>query len=580
MKLKGSGRRNIDQLLTDPTVPMKLRKDMIRQICSETDEDMDKVLAIVLESASLASAGAQKIRKTHELQEMIDALGQGPLRCATFFQLVDSEGFGRRAQVVLPDGGAAFCALPKDEIAKAVRCGDTVWLDAQGTAVLHYRPELAMLGEEGRLERVLAAGDVEVSVGELGRFVCRASAQLQGQIDAGEAESGSTLVVCQRRLIAWRALPKADVPAHASYLVSGVPNVIVERDVGAPPAFIEGLAAHVRRELLSPELGRRYGMRRSRTLLATGVAGSGKSHSIQAFWRTLYEVMAEVTGAQLDALPDRTLRLESAGVLSKWLGESDKNLTRFFDEVARVADEPFVAPDGRSWELPVLVICEEIDALARQRGNDSIHDRIQSTLLTRLDPAQELFRDKIVIVICTTNLPGALDSAFVRRAGGTVVSFGRVERASFRAILEKQLGDRPFVGGEAARKDALADVTSWLFAPNSSEPGQVELTYVGQQNAVVKHRRDFVTAGLIDRAVQQAMGEACDAEWRGEAEPGATAEGLMRSIDAQVRAIVEQLTAENCDQYLTLPDATRVGTVRRITQPALLPATLLRVVNG
>ena len=52
--------------------------------------------------------------------------------------------------------------------------------------------------------------------------------------------------------------------------------------------------------------------------------------------------------------------------------------------------------------------------------------------------------------------------------------------------------------------------------------------------------------------------------------------GLMRAIDAQVRAIVDQLSPGNCEQYLDLPDAVRVGTLRRIAQSPVLPIQLER----
>jgi ATP-dependent 26S proteasome regulatory subunit len=525
----------------------------------------------------LASAGEQYLAKTQELAEILQQLQQGPLRCATFDRLVDSESLGRRAEVILPDGGAAFCAVPDPKLADALGCGDTVWLDAQAGVVLFHQPEPERLGEEGQLERRLPGGDVEVSMGEFGRFVARPSKRLREQIESGEAEPGSTLVVCQRRRLAFHALPPQDGPGHMRFLASQpVPDVIVERDVGAPPAFIEEIAEHVRRELGDPELGRLYRLRRSRLLLATGVPGSGKTHSILALWRLLYEIMRETTGVELERLPQRVLQLRASDVLSKWLGSSDKAIARFFDEVEKTANETFEAPDGRVHELPVLVICEEIDALARQRGDDAIHDRIQTTLLTRLDPAQALFRDRLVIVICTSNVPSLLDVAFMRRAGGTVCSFGRVDRFGFRAVLEKHLRDLPFRDAEASPQRAVSDLTTWLFAPNGSDGGQVELSFVGQPNPQAKYRRDFLTGGLIDRAVQQASAEACRAHWRRDSSPGLTSEHLMRAFDAQVRHIVDQLTPGNCEQYLTLPDAVRVGTVRRIAQPPVLPIELER----
>lgn len=575
-----SNKQTVEGMLTDPTIPTKIRVQMLRQVAEADGEAERHVLAYLLEAASVGDAGHQYIEKTKELGKRLSELAQGPLRCATFDALQTSELLGRRARVILPDGGMAFCAVPQDELADTLRCGDSVWLDAQGMAILYRQSDPNRLGEEGRLERQLPGGDVEVSVGELGRYVFRSTAQLQDQIDAGEAELGSTLVVCPRQRIAWRALPPADGQGHWRFLATQPPpDVLVERDVGAPPAFIEQISRHVRRELTAPEIGRRFGLRRARMLLATGVAGSGKSHAIKALWRRLYEVMADVVGVDIDDLPQRVFVLESADILSKWLGDSDHNIARFFDEVAEAAAETFVAPDGSEWGLPVLVICEEIDALARQRGDDSIHDRIQTTLLTKLDPAQALYQDGLVVVVCTTNIPSTLDVAFVRRASGAVATFGRVGRFDFRAIMAKHLRDRPFEDGDEGRRRALADLTTWLFAPNSPDPGLVELTFVGQPNIVTKHRRDFVTAGLIDRAVQEAAGRACDREWESGEETWLTSEELMQAIDSQVRSIVDQLTAGNCDHYLSLPDAMRVGTVRRVPQAPVLPIALERAAS-
>jgi ATP-dependent 26S proteasome regulatory subunit len=570
-------KRSADLVLRDPTVPMPMRLKMLKQYCLHGEAETEEVLKVVLESASMASAGEQAVAKMNALAEMIDQLEQGPLRCATFDRLDHSERFGPRAQVILPDGGLAYCVVPDEKLVDALRCGDTVWLDAQCRALLFHQPDAVALGEEAQFERRLPDGNVEVSLGEIGRLVCRPTARLRDQMERGEAEPGSTLVVCQRRLLAFYALPPEEGMSHLRFLSSEpVPDVVVERDVGAPPAFIADLSAHVHREMTDPELGRRYRLRRSRLTLATGVAGSGKTHAIKALCRKMYEVISEVTGVPLADLPQRVLQLRASEVLSKWVGGSDRRIARFFDEVEQVADEIFEAPDGRRWQLPVLVIAEEIDALARQRGEDAIHDRIQTTLLTRLDPAHELYRDRIVLVVCTSNVPSLLDVAFVRRAGGTVETFGRLSRRSFRAVLAKQLRDRPLWGGEGAERRLIADLTAWLFAPNASDAGQVEITYVGQPNPVVKHRRDFLTAGLVDRAVQQACSEACDAEWRGSGRPGIDTETLMRAIDAQVQNIVGQLAPGNCDQYLTLPDAVRVGTVRRLEQPAVLPIELER----
>ena len=67
----------------------------------------------------------------------------------------------------------------------------------------------------------------------------------------------------------------------------------------------------------------------------------------------------------------------------------------------------------------------------------------------------------------------------------------------------------------AAERRLLRDATDWLFSANGHDRGQVELTFVGASTPVVKHRRDFLTGAMVDRAVQQAAHDARRAERRG-----------------------------------------------------------------
>jgi hypothetical protein len=93
---------------------------------------------------------------------------------------------------------------------------------------------------------------------------------------------------------------------------------------------------------------------------------------------------------------------------------------------------------------------------------------------------------------------------------------------------------------------------------------------------MVKHRRDFLTGALVDRAVQEAAAEACRAEQMGCDRPGLTPAALKTALDRQVRSIVEQLHPHNVANHLDLPDGVRVVGVRRLDQPPVLPAELER----
>ncbi len=569
-------------MLLDPALPLEHRKQLLLHLCMDPNPASAEVIKGLLDAATNQNGGELYAQKIAEVNELLEQMKAGPLRDATFLRVVDGPSPVKRAQVLLHDGSQAFTVVPEPELAESLRRGDTVLLEAQGKALLFPLPEEGHVGEEARFERRIDEQRVEATLRDHEPCVFRASAGLIEQLDAGEVEPGGRLLVCPHRLMAFEAVPKQDGLAHYRYLARvPVPDVVIARDIGAPPAFLGELEEHVRLEMLDPALGRRYRRRRSVMKLLVGVSGSGKTLCVQGFWRRMYEVMAEITGADVEDLPPRVVRLRMSEVLSKWLGESDKSIDRFFDEVDQLAEEVYVAPDGSEHVLPLLAICEECDGLARARGDDAIYDRIQTTLLQRLDVTCQQLKNKLVIFLFTSNVPHLVDPAFLRRAGGTTERFGRLRRRDFVAVVQKHLRGLPFVSEKGvepaeAERRAVADLTAWLFSPNGTDRGQVELTYVGASAPVIKYRRDFLTGALVDRAVQQAAAEACRAERAGATRPGLSSALLVSAFDRQVRAVVDQLHRDNVGQYLDLPDGARVGGVRRIEQPALLPVELER----
>jgi hypothetical protein len=122
----------------------------------------------------------------------------------------------------------------------------------------------------------------------------------------------------------------------------------------------------------------------------------------------------------------------------------------------------------------------------------------------------------------------------------------------------------------------ISDVSGWLFSPNSSDRGVVELMYAGSTTPQVRYRRDFLTGALVDRAVRQAAEETWKAETLEGGAPGLKFETLVRAFDEQIRSVVEQLTEHNAREYTDVADGARVASVRRIAQPAQLPIELQR----
>ncbi|HIC99575.1 MAG TPA: AAA family ATPase, partial [Pyrodictiaceae archaeon] len=86
-------------------------------------------------------------------------------------------------------------------------------------------------------------------------------------------------------------------------------------------------------------------------------------------------------------------------VLSKWVGESEKNIREIFRKARQAS--------------PTVVFIDEIDAIAPRRGTDvnRVTDRLINQLLTEMDGIEE---NSGVVVIAATNRPDILDPALLR----------------------------------------------------------------------------------------------------------------------------------------------------------------------
>ena len=96
------------------------------------------------------------------------------------------------------------------------------------------------------------------------------------------------------------ALPavKSDGLTRYQFLDRGaIPDVIVSRDIGAPPKVIESVCRHIREEMSRPELRRKFGLRPCITRLLSGVSGSGKTLAIQAIHHQMYARVPAFTRA-------------------------------------------------------------------------------------------------------------------------------------------------------------------------------------------------------------------------------------------------------------------------------------------
>ncbi|NNE91478.1 MAG: AAA family ATPase [Verrucomicrobiales bacterium] len=557
----------IGQFLADESLPVDHRREILKmnllEPTPESNQLMDEIIAVMKNQ----HAESAFLKKNEQLATLIKELESGPLRAAVFIS-VD----GKTAQVMLEDGLIAFSVVPNEKLAKSLRKGDRVLVDGRARAILRRAPAPLKIGDEAVFERRVNGGYVEVTLRGQEKCVFYPTQDLEEKIESGEVEPGAKFIVNARQSIAIDALPPEDGFSSFKFLVNEpVPDVLAERDIGNPPAIIQQVAQHVDIEMNHPELRREFGLPRSLMALLTGIPGTGKTLSIEAIWKKIYEIMSEKTGVPIEELPPRVFRLRMSKILSEWLGRSDKNVDRLFDEISQLANQAWIAPDGSEHDLPALVILEEIDGIAKMRGQDSIFDRILTGILQRLDPNRPDVRDNLVIYLSTSNLPEAIDVAALRRVGGIIEKFGRLDRDGFRTVLEKQISRLPIKGGP---EPVVAGLTAWLFSPNGSDPGVIELDYTGSTNPDKRYRRDFLTGALINRAVRQASEAAATEAYEGKNGSGIHLEHFVESMNRQILATADQISAHNADRFIEIPDSARVANVRRIPQPDLFPLQL------
>lgn len=552
--------------LGNKEMPYDHRKQMAIDLIvkPETGEQMMAKMAA-------ESIDAETQEMADEIRGIVANLQRAPMRPATFVELTELEGSGAPlAMVVMDNGEFGYMVVHDSSTAEKLKIGDRVALDGKAKILLGKAlDDVYQYGKEVRFERRLDDTNIEVASREE-KMVVLTHHQLMKKIKAGLVSPGDSLIVGSNGNVARSALPKEDSLSYCRFLDRGsIPDVVVGRDIGSPPKVIDVVAKHVREEMTRPELRRRFRLRPCITRLLCGVSGSGKTLAVQAIHRLVYEIMSDITSTPIEKLPHRVFRFKTSQILSMWLGESDKNADRLFDEVEKLTGEKFTNAKGKEFTLPVMVVMEEAEGMGRARGGDrdGIYDRILTTLLQRLDPNRQGLGDKLVVFLSTTNEPHLVDPAFLRRIGGQVEHFGRLDRVGFVDVIKKHVEGLPAANGngksqKALWKENINELEEWLYG--EEDAGVIELSIKGS-SPLIRYRRDFLTGALIDRAVQESSHSAWE-ESLSNPEAGISTEYIKGAIAHQIHNVVKQLTPQNVSHYLDLPEGSTVSNVRNLSR--------------
>ena len=172
-------------------------------------------------------------------------------------------------------------------------------------------------------------------------------------------------------------------PSALREVLLEVPNVRWD-DIGGLDEVKEELKEAVEWPLKYPEAFLGLGITPPKGILLYGPPGTGKT------------LLAKAVANESEA---NFIAIKGPEVLSKWVGESEKNIREIFRKARQAA--------------PTVIFIDEIDAIAPRRGTDvnRVTDRLINQLLTEMDGIQE---NSGVVVIAATNRPDIIDPALLR----------------------------------------------------------------------------------------------------------------------------------------------------------------------
>ncbi len=129
-----------------------------------------------------------------------------------------------------------------------------------------------------------------------------------------------------------------------------------------------------------------------RGILLYGPPGCGKT------------LLAAAAAAEIDGY---FINVDAASMMSKWLGEAEKNISKLF-KMARSLNE--------NEAVPVLLFIDEIDSLLGTRNSEVGGEvRVKNQFLTEMDGINGKSKESQLYVIGATNKPWSLEAGFLRR---------------------------------------------------------------------------------------------------------------------------------------------------------------------